>query len=314
MTKMQRPKVLELDPDIGAMLHELRNQETEQKLGGDVSLRDRWLNAFFQGATAGLMLLDRDFRYIKVNETLAEMHGIPVSDHIGRKVREVIPALAPAIEPTIQKVLSTGKPALDIEIEGETHKHPRVQRYWLSSYFPIIGADSRPEIVGAIIVEITNQKRAEETAHQYAKEVEETRSALKVLIKQRENDRRELEEMVLANVKQLVMPYIEMMKIRRRDSPEDTECLNIVKTNLNEIISPFVSQLSHKLTSLTPREVLLSDLVKAGKSDKDIAEVLHLSVDTVKSHRRHIRKKLGLTGKRANLRTFLSNIDNKYDS
>lgn len=142
----------------------------------------------------------------------------------------------------------------------------------------------------------------------YSRELEESNSALKILLRQRENDRREIEEKIMDNVKQIVLPYIEMLKKKKREIPEDKTYLNIIESNLKEIVSSFTTSLSHRLANLTPKEMLIANLVKEGKQDKDIAEVLHLSIDTIKAHRRNIRKKLNLIGTKTNLRTFLSDL------
>lgn len=140
-----------------------------------------------------------------------------------------------------------------------------------------------------------------------AKELEEGNIALKVLLTQREHDKAELEENILSNVKNLVMPYILKLK-RNRDISEDLAYLNILESNLNEIISPFSVKLSSKYIGLTPKEIQIADLVRDGKQDKDIMEILNISQTTVKSHRQNIRKKLGIYGKRANLKTYLLSL------
>ncbi|MGA2068956.1 MAG: PAS domain-containing protein [Thermoguttaceae bacterium] len=136
---------------------------TERKrLQEEVALRERQLESFFRGATAGLAMLDKDLRYMQINGTLAEMNGIPVEQHIGRTVREVVPRIAAAVEPILQKVFATGEPVLNVEVSGETRSQPGIQRHWTETFFPITGADGRPNAVGAIVVETTEQKRAEE--------------------------------------------------------------------------------------------------------------------------------------------------------
>ncbi len=138
------------------------NVTERTKLQRELALRERRLNSFFTGATAGLVLLDKDLRYIHINGTLAEMNGLPVEDHLGRTVREVVPQLAPLVEPIFLQVLTTGEPALNIEVSGETGNQPGIQRHWVESFFPIAGTDGSPDGVGAIVVEITDRKQAEQ--------------------------------------------------------------------------------------------------------------------------------------------------------
>lgn len=133
-----------------------------RKLQEEVTMREQRLNAFFGGATAGLAILDSDHRFVQINETLAEGNGPSVKEHLGRTLDEVLPKLAPTVNPIIRRVLKTGKPALNLNVSGETPKHPGVLRQWLGSYFPIMDSHGQPNAVGAIVVEITEQKRAEE--------------------------------------------------------------------------------------------------------------------------------------------------------
>ncbi len=109
--------------------------------------RDPRLDAFFTAAPAGLAILDSELRYVQLNETLAQMNGVSVQAHLGKRVREVLPALAPA---------------LNIEVKGETPAEPGVTRYWVASYFALPGESDEPGEIGAIVVEDTARRRAEQ--------------------------------------------------------------------------------------------------------------------------------------------------------
>jgi PAS domain S-box-containing protein len=126
------------------------------------SSQDSRLDAFFTAAPAGLAILDRELRYAQLNETLAEMNGCSVVEHVGRSVREVLPALAASVEPILQRILATGEPALNIDVSGETPAQPGITRFWVASYFPLPGAGGTVEGIGAIVVEDTARRRAEQ--------------------------------------------------------------------------------------------------------------------------------------------------------
>jgi PAS domain S-box-containing protein len=141
----------------------------------------------------------------------------------------------------------------------------------------------------------------------HSRHLEEVNIALKVLLKQREEDRKDLEENVLSNVKQLVIPHLERLKQSRLDTIQATH-VSTLESNLNNIVSPFISRLSSSFVNLTPMETRVADLIKEGKTNKEIGEMLCLSPNTVKFHRYNVRTKLGLKNKKINLRSYLLSL------
>jgi PAS domain S-box-containing protein len=166
----------------------------------------------------------------------------------------------------------------------------------------------------AIVRDMTEHKRAEQALQEKdaeltikAKNLEEVNTALRVLLKRREEDKSELEEKVLSNVKELVLPYLERLQRTSLD-PNQISCVSILESNLNDIVSPFSRRLSSKYLGLTPTEIRVADLVKAGKTTKEVAEFMNLSEKTIQTHRDNIRKKIGIKHKKTNLRTYLSSL------
>ena len=113
-------------------------------------------------------MVDPQLRYLKVNQRLADITGLPVEEHNGKTIREIVPQLAYILEPLYQEVFATGKPILNFELSGETDSSPGELRDWQVSYFPLMGEEAKPKAVGTVVTEITERKRAEVELH-YAK-------------------------------------------------------------------------------------------------------------------------------------------------
>jgi DNA-binding CsgD family transcriptional regulator len=163
--------------------------------------------------------------------------------------------------------------------------------------------------------EVEERSRAEDALRKREAELkaqslhlEEVNTALKVLLKQREGDRREVEENVLSNVRELVHPYLTRMK-KGRINPDTAALMDIVEANLDNIVSPFISRLSSKHFKLTPMEIKVANLIKTGKTSQEIADMLFVSKNTIIFHRYNIRRKLGLLNTKTNLATHLLSFD-----
>jgi DNA-binding CsgD family transcriptional regulator len=105
----------------------------------------------------------------------------------------------------------------------------------------------------------------------------------------------------------LIYPYIERLKEYRSRENQKT-LLGILEANLNNIVSPFISKISSKILNFTPMEIKVANLVREGRTNKEIADLLFLSINTILVHRHHIRTKLGIKNKKANLRSHLLSL------
>jgi len=127
-------------------------------------------------------------------------------------------------------------------------------------------------------------------------------------LRKREADRMDVEEKMLSNAKGLILPYLEKLKASRLDDRQRIY-LNLVESNLNELISPLSQRMSRHYLNFTPLEIQVANLVKEGRTTKDIAQIMGLSIRTIEAVRYTIRRKLGLKKKRSNLRSYLLSID-----
>jgi PAS domain S-box-containing protein len=164
------------------------------------------------------------------------------------------------------------------------------------------------------LLDITDRKTAEETLKKREQELNmksqgllEANTALKVLLKHREEDKASLEEQVLTNVRKLVLPHLDKLKHLTSYEAQMVH-LEIVESHLHDIISPFLRNLTSQYLSLTPREIQVASLVKEGKATKEIADIINISTKCVDFHRKNVRLKLGIKNTKTNLRSYLLSL------
>lgn len=177
-------------------------------------------------------------------------------------------------------------------------------------------ADGKAQRIAGAVTDITRLKEAEAALQRYQEELEqkvkertaelsEANVALNVLLKKREEDREILAEQVLSNTSKLVEPFFDRLS-ESQLTEQQRMLVDILRTNIKELTSPFASTYSSKLVRLTPAEMQVANMVKQGKRSKEIAEIMHLSPGTVNIHRKNIRKKLEISHQKTNLQTLLS--------
>jgi len=162
--------------------------------------------------------------------------------------------------------------------------------------------------------DITERKKTEETLKERERQLqveahnlEEVNTALRVLLKRMDEDKTEVEEKVLLNVKEMIVPYVKKLKGSGLNERQKTYT-DILESSLNQIISPFSLRMSSKFLNFTPKELQVANLLRQGRTSKEIGELLNSSPKTIACHRESIRKKLGLTNKKANLKSYLLSV------
>jgi PAS domain S-box-containing protein len=162
--------------------------------------------------------------------------------------------------------------------------------------------------------DITYQKKIERDLIRHQQELlnktdnlEKVNKALKALLDQREVEKQAIEQTMVSNLKRFVFPYIE--ELEKLDIEEGSKIYTgIIRTNIEQLISPISKTLSGAYFDLTPTEIKVADLIRQGGSTKSIATLMNTSVNTVAIHRNKIRKKLNLLNKKVNLYTFLNSL------
>jgi PAS domain S-box-containing protein len=148
--------------EVCGMIGYLTDISDRKALQTELACKQAQFNAFFSDSPVGLCILDDRLRFVQINKMLAQMNGVIPADHIGKTVREILPDLAPIVEPLYQQILSTKEPILNVEIGAENPRLPEVMRHIVASYFPLLDEDDRAIGIGAVIIEITDRKLAEE--------------------------------------------------------------------------------------------------------------------------------------------------------
>ena len=165
-----------------------------------------------------------------------------------------------------------------------------------------------------LLTQINKRKEVEKSLLDKTQELEaqsanlaEVNAALRVLLKQRDTDRRELEENLLININELVRPHLAKLMCKNLGRKENG-LLRVIESNLEDIVSPLARKLTVELTRLSPAETQVANLIRQGKTTKEIAELMGLATSTIDFHRHNIRNKLGLKHKGINLATYLTSV------
>ena len=269
--------------------------------------------------------VDKDLCYTYVSPKIRAVLGHYPEEIMGKTPFDLMPSEeAHRVSKIINTIALSKQPFNCLEnINLHKNGYPVILE---TSGVPIFDNDG--ELCGyrGIDRDITRRKRAEEELRQAHDELEkrvekrtkeleiqksnleEANIAMQVLLDKRQEDKKELEDNVLTNVKEMIAPYFK--KIRKTKlNDQQKAILSILESYLNEIISPFVRKMSRKYLNLTPTEIEVANLIRHGINSKEIADIMNLSPRTIYNHRKNIRNKLRIKNKKTNLRSHLLFID-----
>jgi PAS domain S-box-containing protein len=262
-------------------------------------------------------ILDRDYRIIWANKARSELHQISFKEMIGHYCYETFQKHNEPCEGCpVTDVFRTGNPCT----RERSMIRPDGNRIWTETLaWPVFDDRQKISYVVEYARNITDRKHSEEALREREKELltktqnlEELNIALKVLLKKSDEDKIEIEEKLLLNIKELIFPYLERLKMTILDERQKTY-VSILESNLKDIISPFSDKLSSIFLDFTPVEIQVVNLLHQGKTSKEIGKLFHCSPNTISFHRRNIRKKLGLNNKKTDLKSYLRSL-HKNDS
>ena len=152
------PPIGDMPPTVISSFEDVTELRQAQRTAEDAKAL---LDTLFESAPIGLAYFDRDLRFVRVNDALAEMNGVPAADHVGQAVPEVLPDIDPAVPDSFRHVVETGEPLTDVEVQGQTPAQPGVDRTWLETFYPVRGGDGEILGMGAVVVDMTERKAAE---------------------------------------------------------------------------------------------------------------------------------------------------------
>jgi DNA-binding CsgD family transcriptional regulator len=166
--------------------------------------------------------------------------------------------------------------------------------------------DAVAEQIGTIATRISAELELQETNRQLAlerKALQESNTALRMVLTRIEQEKQEIHQDIKTNVEKILMPILHALAQQLPQAQR--KYVEMLQTNLEEITSPFISQLSLSYHSMTPTEIAICNMIRNGMHTKEIAETRGVSGATINRHRENIRRKLKLTNEDVNLATFL---------
>jgi PAS domain S-box-containing protein len=252
-----------------------------KKIETELRARTQQLESLLTSAPLGVAFFDRQRRYLRINDALADINGLPVASHLGRALEEVLPDMPPAVAGVIDTVFETGQPLGNFETSGMTPRAPGELRHWLSGFYPVHDAEGHVEMVGAWVVEITERKSAEQAliqsdrrkdeflatlAHELRNPLAPIRSSLHIL--RRPNVDADLHARMLAmidrQVTHLVRLVDDLLEISRITGGkvelrrEITDVARVVRSAV-EVSGPLVEAAGHGLEVVLPGELVMVD-------------------------------------------------------
>ncbi len=166
--------------------------------------------------------------------------------------------------------------------------------------------DAVAEQIGTIATRISSDLELQETNRQLTLErqaLQEVNTALRLIMERIEQEKQEIYWDIKTNVDKIITPILDALLLQLPESRKNY--VELLRTNLDEITSPFISRLSVKNYSMTPTELSICNMIRNGMRTKEIAEMRNVSEATINRHREKIRHKLKLTNKNINLASFL---------
>jgi DNA-binding CsgD family transcriptional regulator len=273
---------------------------------------DQFISYLFNSNRDGISILDNHFTIVGVNYTMERWYAHK-GNFIGRKCYDIYHSRNFPCEgcPTLTAIKTKRYATSLVPYEDSEG----VQGTQELCAFPLF--DDSNSVTGVIeYVRAVEDEKIEERVVENLKRrlrfqeqtLNEQEIALQVLIRQRERSEKRLADSIKRNIDTLIYPVLDDLK-RRLEGTEFFHQIMLLETYTENLLSPLASSFTSRDYNLTTREIQVADLIKQGKTSKEIAGLLSISVKAVDYHRMNVRRKLGLTNTSENLRNRLCNLD-----
>jgi PAS domain S-box-containing protein len=251
---------------------------------------------------------DTDLNYLGCNRAFEETLGFTKEHIVGKTVHDILPEkLARVHHQKDLQLLQAG----EIKYYEVSSAYPNGKKHDLLVFKALFHNKDKDGSVEGLIgtnLDISERKQAQLQLELHAEELENANTALRVLLKQVNENKTDMESKVLDNFARLVNPYLDTLEANLANTPQQ-EYIKVIQENIKKITSAFSQKLSSSYIGLSPREIQVADLVRHGRTNKESAGVLNVSINAVEFHRNNLRRKLGIQNKKVNLRTYLLSMD-----
>ncbi len=292
-----------------------------QKMTLALSRANRYWLKIFDGIPDAISIMDKEYLIQRANKTMAHKLGIAPENLIGKRCYELVHnASEPPEFCPLSKLFKDGQ-----EHSVKVYEQ-NMDGHYMVSVAPLIDEDMR--LIGAIHVahNIDHSIEAEQVLQKInkslsrkidkftlelvdkTKHLEELNTALKVLLRNREQELKELHDSIALSIKTNILPYL-IRIMQSNPTQRQIESVKLIQNGLGKLLSPAVlATLTDKSIGLSPAQIRVAEMVRDGMTAKEIADALFISEGTVRTHREHLRRKLGLNNQKINLRTHLLSL------
>ena len=295
----------EMDKRARAARDELETKVKQRT--ADLNRKTEQLNALLNATTDTAFLIDLEGTVIASNKVSARRFGLKLDQFLGKCVYDLMPPdLAKTRRARAEQVIKRGRPY--------RFRDERKGIIFDNDIYPVFDEEKRVVQLAVFGKDITREVQSHEALKTREGELEsktmaleDANTAMKVLLDRREEDRGEMAEKVLHNVKRQVLPCIKDLRKGTLDDKQ-REIVDALESNLTDVLSPFTQRLTTKFLDFTPKEVRVANFLRQDKTTKEIAALMSVSTKAVSFHRDNIRKKLGIKNKKVNLRSYLMTL------